>query len=279
MQFLDILTKLGFFFAIAYLNSLMQIVFIRYATDQRTYPYRYAPNNFFPLFSGILLPILSVLALYFPIGYNRYIQHSLLDDTDQYFSKLFALFFQLILSFIFIIVLKETYDFMLSCRSCFYPQCACTNILNCVACLEPSSAYIMRLLFYLPAINLLFILFQCLPFFPGTLGFMAAYQIFYRTHKKKGSDTAYQWLSNFRYLSILLLFLFFFAGGAIYFIQKITFFLTHIVTFAYPSLIALTLGTLSIFFLFFFWHRRNITRYHSDLKKTLENILEKENTP
>ena len=73
---IDVVTKIGLFFLVAYMNMLIQLTFTRYVKGLNIRP-SYSPISYLPIFQGILLPIFTALIFYFPVGFTKNVKNSL----------------------------------------------------------------------------------------------------------------------------------------------------------------------------------------------------------
>lgn len=242
---IEVVTKLGLFFLVAYINMMIQLTFTRYIKGMNLHP-SYSPISHLPIFQGILLPIFTTLIFYFPVGFTKNVKNTLLQETDQYLAKLYSLVFQVIFSFFLVIIIKN-YTFLIDASD--------------------------GILLYLAVINLLFIIFNIIPLYPGMMSYWFVYLI---SSKKSKLDSIYKNILYYKNIGIILMCLFFIPDAYFWILQKIEFHLTITIELSNAWLFAIT-GFLVVLFSFTaLLHRHNLKKYYQKLRMTLEKTLEED---
>lgn len=178
----DFIAKLGFFFFTAMFFLFLEHCFYRYVQKKRIF-FHFAEVYSMPLFTGIIMPILTLIFFSFPIGFPRKNERSYYEEIENHPAKIFALAGVFFLFIVFFIILK----------------------------LFPSLIFWSdNLIIYFLVILTLFIVFNTLPFYPSTLSLWLI--AFLRTHflKKMPNDSFIRFVSFYKYftLSVSILFIF-----------------------------------------------------------------------
>lgn len=246
LEFIEIITKIGIFFLIAYLNGILVSALSLWMNLRKPGPGEWSPLTHLPLSSGIVFPIISTVLLVFPLGFTRNTQRSFIDEMDSYAVRFFALFFHLFLHFALLSLLV------------FYP-----------AILIWSD----WLFLYFIIIHLLFILFNLLPFYPSAMSFLILSWIHRRFKKKYDSSAAYQAIVSYKAFSLILMILLLMAGLHSLVLQKIQIHITLLTSFSIEVLIGITSGLLAAFLLILGIYRFHLMKYHQGIKKIFQDLF------
>lgn len=242
---IEVITKVGLFFLAAYLNSLAQIFFNKQV--KKTYlRASYSPVNYLPIFQGILLPILTALFYYYPVGFTKNVKNTLLQETDHYLSKLFSLIVNLILSFFLLLLIK-----------------------NNLFLVDFTGGLILQF----AVINLLYVLFNIVPLYPSITSYWIIYKI---SAKKKNVENIYKSILYYKNAGIILISLLFLPDIFFWFLGKIQTHLYICLEMDNSWLIGITLFLTLLFSLLTLIHRQNLKKYYQELRQTLEKTLDED---
>lgn len=246
LELLEIITKIGIFFLIAYLNGILVSALSLWMNLRRSVSGEWSPLTHLPLSSGIVFPIVSTVLLVFPLGFTRNTQRPFLDEVDSYPIRFVALFVHLFLHFALLSILA------------FYP-----------AILIWSD----WLFLYFLMIHLLFILFNLLPFYPSVMSFLILSWIHRRFSKKYDSSAAYQVMLSYKAFSLVLLILFLMAGFHSLALKKIQIHLTLFSSLKPGSLLGISGVLFSVLVLILGLYRFHIFKYHEGIKKMFQDLF------
>lgn len=242
---IEMITKIGLFFLAAYLNSIFQIFFNRHI--KKTYlTASYSPVAYLPIFQGILLPILSAVLFYFPVGFTRNVKNTLLQEADHYLSKLFSLIMNLILSF-YLILLMKNYMYLVDVTD--------------------------GILLHFTVINLLFVVYNMIPLYPAIVSYWVIFKI---STRKKNVDSIYKTILYYKNLGVILMVFLFLPDILFWILHKIEIHLNLCLEMENSWLIGITVFMTFLFLLLALIHRHSLNRYYQELRQALEKTLEED---
>ncbi len=272
LKIINVTTLLGLFFIIAYLNSVFQVLITKYVFRYKATNLSYSPFSKFSIISGILLPIITSITFLIPIGYNRNLQQSLLQESEAHPQKIFSLLFNILIHFILMFLL---YKIILNS-----PITNVDNMGGCTSsfCLDETSYYLTNLLLVFIKINLIFIIMNIIPLFPGLMSYLFLNLLYVSITKKWGVEKSYRSVLLYQAISALILVFFFAAQTPVYYINaKVSAFISQFLLMDEIFYYLLILSISALIVIVSIYYRKKMGKYQNKIKKALHDILNKEN--
>lgn len=249
---LEQVTKIGIFFFIAYLHSLL-VSFISLILKLRK-PTKsdWLLLTHLPFSSGVLLPVFTTFLFAFPLGFTYHTQRSFQDEMDSYLPRFFALFFHLFLHFALLSLVYVFPSLMIWEKHVFAD----------------------KLFLYFMIIHLTFIFFNLLPLFPSIMGFFVLSKTYQKFLKKQEPIFTYKAILFYKVFSALIL-IFMFLGGFYFFIlKKIQLHLWHCLSFSLNTILGIGLAIFFAFLIMLIFYRFSILKYHQGIQKMFHKIFQ-----
>jgi hypothetical protein len=242
-----LITRVGFFFLIAYGAGLLEMLFQKLMDDRRTGTIPKAPTAYLPLFQGIILPVLTTLLFRYPVGFNGNTSLSFSEEIHNHASKLFSLTFCLLFNFLLVILLKSFPGILFWSEGLF---------LNLILA------------------NLFFLIFNTLPFYPAIMSYPFLFFLRSSLLRKKGMESMENALLTYKHFSLFVFILIILLTELRVFYVKIVSFLNLL--FSFPTLwtALITLFFSLLFALTALLYKRKVKRYQQEMHNALQNMLE-----